>query len=225
MVFPPLRRVASQEDPHAEEILDLFESLFPPEELEPREVIAGEWHGSPYETWTFEEGGKTGGICRGRVDPDREWCWIVHIGLRPDLRGRGWGADLLLEGIEQICRESPKTKGTILEVERVQDALDPESRLAREKRLAFFDRLGAELLSPTYIQASVRPGCPPVPLNLLWLQRSPGIPDAPALIQSFYRTAFGLAMDHPFVRCALGRLGLEEALSLSEAPGPNRADR
>lgn len=219
MDLPPLRRVTSPDDPFAEEVLDLFEDLFPPEELEPRDVIRAEWTDSAYETWTFAEGGRTGGICRGRVNPQGEWCWIVHVGLRSDLRGRGWGEPLLLGGIKQICRNSPGVKGTILEVERVQDALDSRSRAVREKRISFFKRLGAELLTTSYIQASVRPGCPPVPLNLLWLPHVPLIPERGGLIESFYQTAFELPPDHPFVLSALGQIGLEEAMRLGSLPG------
>lgn len=218
MDLPPLRRVLSREDPHAEEILDLFESLFPPDELEPREVIEREWPDSPYETWTFEEGGRTGGICRGRVGPDGDWCWIVHVGLRDDLRGRGWGDDLLQTGINCICRQAPDVRGTLLEVERVQDAPDDHALIVRQKRLSFFDHLGAQLLTSTYIQASVRPGCQPVPLNLLWLPRQPGAPDSQALIQSFYLTAFGFQPSHSFVQCALGQIGMSEALLQHCAP-------
>lgn len=214
-LLPPLRRVASPSDPLGDEILDLFESLFPPEELEPREVIREEWSGSPFETWIVEEGGRVGGLCRGRVSPRGDWCWIVHVGLRADLRGRGWGAPLLLQGINAIAQGHPEVKGTILEVERAEDAPTPDDLDMRQRRLAFFAKLGAVELTSTYIQAPVRPGMPPVPLNLLWLPRSPETPDKPRLIEGFYQAAFDLSPSHPYVQSALGKMALLEALRSS----------
>ncbi len=212
MELPPLRRLASSSDPSGEETLDLFELLFPPEELEPREVIREEWSGSPFETWVFEEGGRVGGLCRGRVSPRGDWCWIVHVGLHPHLRGRSWGAPLVRQGIKAITQGHPEFKGTILEVEREEDASTPDDLVSRQRRLAFFAKLGAVKLTCTYIQASVRPGCPPVPLNLLWLPQSSETPDKTRLIEDFYQVAFDLGMDHPYVRSALGQVPLGEAI-------------
>lgn len=213
MHLPPLRRVQSSEEPRGDEILDLFEALFPPEELEPRKVIRSEWEGSPFETWVFEEGGRTGGVCRGRMSPSGEWCWIVHVGLRSDLRGRGWGGPLLTEGVEAITQGRTEVKGTILEVEREEDASSQEERSVRQRRLAFFAKIGAVRLTSTYIQAPVRPGCPPVPLNLLWLPRAAGPLDPGLLIKEFYGVAFALEDDHPYVKSALGKTSLAEALN------------
>lgn len=215
MELPPLRRLASSSDPSGEETLDLFELLFPPEELEPRETIRAEWEGSPFETWVFEHEGRVGGLCRGRVSPAGDWCWIVHVGLKPGLRGRGLGAALLMEGINAITRKAPSVKGTLLEVERVEDAASDEDRKVRQNRLAFFAKLGAVRLTSTYVQASVRPGCPPVPLNLLWIPEAMDDPDSARLIEEFYQVAFDLGPDHPFVKSALGKVTLAEALRSS----------
>lgn len=215
--LPPLRRIRSSSDPLAEEALDLLEFLFPPEELEPREVIEAEFDGSPFETWIFEDEDEfLGGVVRGRVSTDGSWVWVVHVGLRPDLRGDGWGGRLLLAGIEALCGSHPECRGTFLEVERLADSLDEHDRQIRARRLRFFEKLGAEVVSETYIQAPVRPETGPVPLNLLWLSRgeSEGLPNQ-ADIEEFYKTAFGLPADHPFVLCTLGKMSLEEALQAS----------
>lgn len=213
-LLPVLRRIQSSSDPLAEEALDLLEFLFPPEELEPRQVIEAEFDGSPFETWIFEdEEGRLGGLVRGRVSPDGSWAWVVHVGLRLDLRGVGWGGQLLLAGIDSLCRDHPECRGTLLEVERLEDAKTEEDRKIRRGRLKFFERLGAEKLSATYIQAAVRQETGPVPLNLFWLPRLQGEPlDVDALVKDFYSTAFCMKLDHPFVACTLGWISLEEAL-------------
>lgn len=199
----------------AEEALDLLEFLFPPEELEPRGVIEAEFDGSPFETWIFEDEEEfLGGVVRGRVSPDGSWAWVVHVGLRPDLRGEGWGSQLLLAGIEALCASHSDCKGTLLEVERLEDASSDEERVIRAGRLKFFEKLGAKKISSTYIQDAVREETGPVPLNLLWLARGDQeMPDLVGLIQDFYSVAFGLSKDHPYVRCTLGKTSLEKALA------------
>ncbi len=213
--LPPLRRISSSSDPMAEEALDLLEFLFPPEELEPREAIEAEFDGSPFETWIFEDEDEfLGGVVRGRVSPDGSWAWVVHVGLRPDLRGEGWGSQLLLAGIEALCSPHPGCKGTLLEVERLEDATSEEERVIRAGRLRFFEKLGAKKISSTYIQDAVREETGPVPLNLLWLARgNEDMPDFVGLIEDFYSVAFGLEKAHPYVLCTLGKLSLAEALA------------
>lgn len=213
--LPSLRRITSCSDPVAEEALDLLEFLFPPEELEPREVIEAEFDGSPFETWIFEDEDEfLGGIVRGRVSPDGSWCWIVHVGLRPDLRGEGWGSQLLLAGISALCLNSTDCKGTLLEVERLEDAESDSDAAIRAGRLRFFEKLGAQKLSSTYIQAAVREETGPVPLNLFWLPRDSGLmPEVGGLVEDFFSVAFGLEKDHPYVCCTLGKISLEEALA------------
>lgn len=199
----------------AEEALDLLEFLFPPEELEPREVIEAEFDGSPFETWIFEDEDEfLGGVVRGRVSPDGAWAWVVHVGLRPDLRGEGWGGQLLLAGIEALCSTHPGCKGTLLEVERLEDAESESEAAVRAGRLKFFEKLGAKKISSTYIQDAVREETGPVPLNLLWLARgNEEMPDFVGLIEDFYSVAFGLEKDHPYVLCTLGQQSLAEALA------------
>ncbi len=217
MVLPPLRRIQSSSDPSADGALDLLEFLFPPEELEPREVIEAEFDGSPFETWIFEdEDGFLGGVLRGRTAPDGSWAWVVHVGLRPDLRGEGWGGQLLLAGIDALTQNCHNCQGVFLEVERLEDAVTEADKLIRSRRLRFFERLGAGLLSSTYIQPSVRPETGPVPLNLFWLPRA-GKEKLPVsgVIEEFYSAAFGLESSHPYVLSTLGQLSLKQALQTS----------
>lgn len=106
---------------------------------------------------------------------------------------------LALAEFRTMC---PGLEGIYLEVERVEDAQQDQE--ARQKRLEFFKKLGAWLVTPSYIQPPSQPRQPPVALNLLFWGETRASPHE--LVSDFYEAAFGYNEGHPFVRAALNGL-------------------
>lgn len=209
-----MRELLSPRDAAVPSFLDLMEQLFPPEEREPREEIAATL-GKPGSLRSFvvEDDGQVSGLCRGVLVPEVKGGWIVHIGFIPSARGGGRGAKLFREMEAALAAGGPY-EGTIVEVERLEDAQESEKQ-GRQKRLAWFGGMGAIPLASTYIQPPSSSATPPVLLNLLWVPAvgKTGVPLRPEeMIKGFYAGAFGLDEQHPYVLSALGRLSPAEAL-------------
>lgn len=148
------------------------------------------------------EQGALVGLARGAADAESGCGWIIHLALVPSFRGGGRGATAFHHLVNFWHEEvGAGFKGVFLEVERASDAADAAERAAREKRLAFFDRLGAQTLCQGYIQPPSAAGQPTVTLNLLWVGEP--ISDKEEAIRTFYRIAFQLPPSHEWVRASL----------------------
>ena len=216
--FLAIREILDPRDRGVEPMLRLFASSFPPAEREPYHVLREQlrkvcsWsHGqpAPYRHFVMEADPDTAtaaGMARGAFLPSGIG-FVVHVAVAKPLQGLGLGERLIRHAIGAFQTDAEKAGvpyyGTIFEVERVEDARDVREKTVRERRLRFFDRLGATLLTSHYTQPSMAPGLPPVLLNLLWLESTPGLA-RPTIIKQFYRDAFGLGPAHPYVRRALG---------------------
>lgn len=199
-------------------MLRLFASSFPPAEREPYHVLreqlrtVNSWSNgepAPYRHFVMEadpDSPTSAGMVRGALLPSGIG-FIVHVAVARPLQGLSLGERLVRHAIQAFEADAEKMGipyyGTVFEVERVEDARDAQQKIVREKRLRFFDRLGAIVLTSDYTQPPMAPGLPPVPLNLLWLEARPGLA-RPTIIKDFYRDAFGLGPAHPYVRRALG---------------------
>lgn len=186
-------------------LIALLEATFPPEECETADEIRDQVRtGRGCRCWVIREGELRVGAIRGGHVPNTEFGWIIHVALSPEARGGGRGSRAIRQWAKEREQESAQEgrayRGTVLEVERWEDAQTDAERAFREARLEFFRRLGAVRLTPTYTQPPARPDTPPVMLNLLWLGE-PGIPPA-TIIASFYAGAFEMEAGHPFVEMA-----------------------
>ncbi len=125
------------------------------------------------------------GFARGFVFQASRRGFVVHIALVPESRGKRLGEQLLKRVNEEMRTSCEGYEGMYLEVERLEDAVTDAERESRRKRLAFFDRLGARLVSSELIQPPSQPGQPPVPLNLLFWGETAARDDE--LLSDFYK--------------------------------------
>lgn len=125
------------------------------------------------------------GFARGFVFQSSCRGFVVHVALVQERRGKRFGEQLLKCVNEEMRASCEGYEGMYLEVERLEDAATDAELEARRKRLAFFDRLGARLVSSQLVQPPSQPGQPPVPLNLLFWGETTARDDE--LLSDFYK--------------------------------------
>lgn len=191
--------VTSVEDPHLFWLLDRLEAHFPPCERETRDdVMEQVGHGTGLSNWIFlSESDERVGFARARVLTNSAMGWIVHLALETEIRGRGLGAEAFELVRRALFEQCPTLQGIFLEVERVEDGESDSERMGRTKRLEFFRRLGAILVSRTYVQPPAQEGQGSIELNLLGWDLPTMAPEE--LVRTFYAGAFNLSAEHPYV--------------------------
>jgi GNAT superfamily N-acetyltransferase len=174
-----VREILSSQDPSFEQVIQLYESSFPDDEREPtpdlRQSIDPLLISQPTQTsirhmFVAERAGMVVGLLLQDYFPRVGLGWIIYLAIDPSERRSGLGTRLFQCGIAS-CRldalfNQDEYRGVILEIERVEDSLGEAQRSEREKRMMFFNRLGIEKLTGTYIQPSLGEGLNPVKLNL-----------------------------------------------------------
>jgi GNAT superfamily N-acetyltransferase len=91
--------------------------------------------------------------------------YLLYLAVRPDLHGRGYGAQVvrfLLDWADEQARETLQTMPwlTFWEVRHPAAAADEAERLENERRVRFYQQLGAMTVPITYICPSIGPGLP-----------------------------------------------------------------
>jgi len=186
-----LERVDRGNHPHVPLVSRLLDVTFPEWERESIPEFLGDLKaGRGHTLWVLSDNsGQFLGFARGMVFPSLRRGWVVHVALLSECRGSGLGEQMLKLVWEEMQASCAGLEGVYLEVERLEDATTESERTARHKRLAFFERLGAQLISPGYIQPPSQQGQPPVPLNLLFWGKTAASDEE--LLADFYAAAFG----------------------------------
>lgn len=186
-----IRPLSGTNDPHYWSTLELYVETFPRDEREPlarvAAVAAGELSGGP-EIRIAELNGEFAGFTYFMRCPTQSF--LIYIAVMPHLRKHGIGAALL----QDITENAPSP--WLLECE---PPIGPDKNL-REKRLGFFRRHGAVILSKTYVQPSLGPGREPVSL---WLHAIGDVPDPETTIRTHYTQFFELSEEAPEIASAL----------------------
>lgn len=102
-----------------------------------------------------------------------------HFAILPTERNRGTGREVL--GL--LKRETPTETPFVFEVE---PPLDEWSK----RRLAFYESMGMQVLSRSYIQPSYGEDRPPIPLYLMGNEWAVGEPDCRHYAQELYRHVY-----------------------------------
>lgn len=174
-----IREILSSQDPSFDQVIQLYESSFPDDEREPTPVLRNSIDplliSQPVQTTirhliVAERAGKVVGLQLQDYFPGVGLGWIIYLAIDPSERRSGLGTRLFRCGIAS-CRldalfNQDEYRGVILEVERIEDSVGESQRSEREKRMMFFERLGIQKLTGTYIQPSLGEGLNPVKLNL-----------------------------------------------------------
>jgi GNAT superfamily N-acetyltransferase len=149
--------------------LDLYETAFPPEERmlvsDHLRILQDRAAGVPTDEHLLAAVGADGafqGLARWQLDRSRRAAWLWYMATPPEVRGRGIGSALY-----RHVADSARAAGAdclLLEVEMPAHAAD--ARLA-ERRIGFYRRLGARLLTGIHYVQSVGPHQPSVEMHLM----------------------------------------------------------
>jgi GNAT superfamily N-acetyltransferase len=209
-----IREVLSSQDPSFRPMMELYEKSFADDEKEPgwkfeRSVDA------LYSSCRLQHTCEHFLVCEDVDQPVgmiffsylrvAELGFLIYLAVDEDHRGKGHGTRLFKAAVER-CRLDAhylngRFPGCVMEVERLDDVSEGDAvELQRKKqRLELFDRLGATMLSPAYVQPALTPDKEPAPLNLMWLNVDGGA-TSKEIIEGFYSSVFALTADHEYVR-------------------------
>jgi GNAT superfamily N-acetyltransferase len=140
MMNPPdisyhLHELTSLRDPHLLDWLDLYESAFPGYERGP---VSGH-----IRTLLAREAGKPTRMAQTFLNEEYHLAYLGYIAIVPERRGGGGGSifyQLLLPQVKE------NADFLLFDVERPDCIADPELRRQAERRICFYERLGAALL-------------------------------------------------------------------------------
>lgn len=177
----------------------IYESSFPPEEREPREVLI---RGANPELGRVIEAqcdGKTVGIATLSFLKTIQAIFLVYLAVRNDIRGEGIGKYLFKEACNistgSLAEQGYSPCGVIWEVEMPNETgITPAQQTLRKRRIEFFERLGGELLTMDfqYHQPPLEGGLSAVPLDLMAYRLNGSVlfPDAHEIVKSIYQEKY-----------------------------------
>lgn len=214
-----VREILSARDAAFKPVMELYRNSFPPDEREPvwriREWIHPLRLSAPgleiaRHLLAAERGEEPLGFSLFEFFCEVGMGFAVYLAVHPDERGKWLGQRLFKCSLERMNLDASFAGvpfyGCVLEVERIEDAVDETDRIVRERRLRLFHYVGARIITPTYIQPALTPDLQPTPLNLMWIERQPGL-EPQEIVRHFYEIEFGLPAGHPFVQAALKGIG------------------
>jgi GNAT superfamily N-acetyltransferase len=138
--------------------------------------------------------------------------WVFLRYLAVAARGRGVGSQLWRHACDHWAGAGYSR--VLLDVEDPdEDGIDPDEKALRQRRIVFYQRLGAALVPVHDFRPPQHDGVPH-PLRLVTAGTGPG-PVAAAsvrdLVLAVYRYRYGLPADHPIVRRSLETGGADRA--------------
>jgi len=171
----------------------LYDFSFPSSEREPRSVILESLRNGVGFAIRVRDGACTVGLAIVHMLREPPVLFLVYLAISPELRSRHIGTDLFekvwAEGAERYRELGRRPVGIVWEVD-IPELAPGEQEIRQSRcRIAFFTRLGAQILSGPYFQPPVN-GIASVPM-LLMFRPAPGspIPDNSgfrALIRGIY---------------------------------------
>jgi GNAT superfamily N-acetyltransferase len=181
--------------------LELYVETFPRDERGPLSEMAAYASGSPppgpWRLEVAEKGGVLAGLIFYGVFPSLPAGFLIFIAASQAFRGSGIGK-ALLQRTAQECLPGP----LLWECERPEAARDAQELAVRLRRLEWFRRQGASLLSKGHTQPALAPDREPVPLYILGLPGQDGL-NFPTLFPKVMAEAYGMAPDDPCLLEAL----------------------
>jgi len=171
----------------------LYASSFPSNEREPAAVILESIRQQVGVAVRARVGGATTGLAVGHMLQAVPVLFVVYLAVAPEYRSRRIGTSLFerlrLCGADRYATTGIKLTGEVWEVDGPEVAVCEEEMRQRQRRIAFFTRLGAQLLPNRYIQPPVD-GVSSVPMQLMFRtsdERAPtGHPEVSIMIRAIY---------------------------------------
>ncbi|HWR04049.1 MAG TPA: GNAT family N-acetyltransferase [Humidesulfovibrio sp.] len=168
---------------------EIYAQAFAASEKEPREVILESVRRKTGMVFRTLLDGRTVALATTHALRKIPALFLVYLAVDPELRSRGAGGSLL-EHLHQASGQLvPGSLGMVWETERAEDAGPGPARALRERRLEFFRRHGASVVSGSYRQPALD-GVAPVPMNLLFRPAEPGQDIGPVFARALARSIY-----------------------------------
>jgi GNAT superfamily N-acetyltransferase len=164
----PLRGL---EDPHLLPWMELYELSFPPAQrllISTMLAIARrQTRDDPQPEWllTALAGEAFAGLVHYATFPALGIAGLWGLATPPALRGQGLGAEIYMALRARLATEGYRV--LLLEVERPDVVESEVGRQLAERRIGFYRRLGARLLTGIEYMQRVGPHQPPVPMHIM----------------------------------------------------------
>jgi GNAT superfamily N-acetyltransferase len=165
--------ITDRGDPLLTPWLDLYARAFPPDEKVPvsehLDVLSARAENRRPDRHLLaavDGSGKLIGMARYDVAVEAKAAYLMYLAIEEDRRGGGIGSTFYREILRRLCLEDPPLEALLFEVDRPDQAQVPERRTNAERRIRFYQRLGAHLLQGIHYVQTV-PGQPPVPMHLM----------------------------------------------------------
>jgi GNAT superfamily N-acetyltransferase len=126
---------------------------------------------------------------------------LSYIATDPTKRSGGFGSKHMKRLVEILKAQYPNNLGLFLEIESTREpGLDQATHKARQRRLEFYQRLGAKRLCKKYLMPSMVAGAPPRHGELMWLEFGTHLIDDPTLMRvilAIYEKAYSMKPSDP----------------------------
>lgn len=181
---------------------DLYNSAFPADERTPLEELQRLLEaGSILLHRTTNKSGEL--LCFSIVYPMSNFALLSYIASDSTKRSTGIGSKHMKRLLEILKSGYPEFLGLVLEIESTrQQGLEAADKTARQRRLAFYQRLGAKRLCRTYVWPSYSLKGTYRLAELMWFDFDPATiddPHLPGIIKELYTKGYGAQADDPIL--------------------------
>lgn len=158
-------------DPHLLPWLELYELSFPPAErlliATMLELVIRQSQDGPHDEYLLSalDGDEFAGLAHYRRFPEHGLAGLWGLATQPELRGRGLGAAIYTALWQRLRAE--ECRALIFEVERPDATPDDAAREFATRRIGFYRRMGARLLTGIDYMQRIGPHQPPVPMYIM----------------------------------------------------------
>ncbi len=181
---------------------DLYNSAFPADERTPLEELQRLLDaGSILLHRTTNKTGEL--LCFSIVYPMSNFALLSYIASDSTKRSTGIGSKHMKRLLEILKSKYPEFLGLVLEIESTrQHGLEAPEKTARQRRLNFYQRLGAKRLCRTYVWPSYALKGTYRLAELMWFDFDPSTiddPHLPGIIKELYMKGYGAQADDPIL--------------------------
>lgn len=192
---------------------DLYNTSFPADERTPLEELQRLLDsGSILLHRTTNKAGEL--LCFSIVYPMSNFALLSYIASDSTKRSTGIGSKHMKRLLEILKSKYPEFLGLVLEIESTrQVGLDAADKTARQRRLAFYQRLGAKRLCRTYVWPSYAQKGSYRLAELMWFDFDPATiddPHLPGIVRELYMKGYGAQEDDPILEMVIHQFKCSE---------------
>ncbi len=195
-----LKPLVQADEEELEAARQIYIDSFPVRQREPFNDLVASIRAGGQLGWIQVEDGAPIGIAIAMLLESVDWLFLEYFAVERRARGKGYGTDLWAG----LLDHGPVQR-LVFEVEDPEDTNDSDERRLRQRRIEFYQRLGAELVGPVeYVVPNLTgPGTEQLLLMVYDAGRTNvGKSVLKRLLEALYREGYGLPKDHQLLVAA-----------------------